>query len=202
MASNIPGILVSVWLNLGAAKLQYFERKTSLPTTENDGDDDEHQKVYILAPQERLLLRILALWIFLFVCVGWLGFRKQQQIEAIGVLVNINLLFFYGAPLQTMASVVREKNSESIHRGTMIMNWINTSFWVMYGFVARNDIVIYGPNAIGLVFGLIQGILCWIYPANMDLVDIDPSPLLQTEPAVTISETEATTENGAISEVI
>eukprot|EP00428_Durinskia_dybowskii_P050859 CAMPEP_0170313904 /NCGR_PEP_ID=MMETSP0116_2-20130129/57519_1 /TAXON_ID=400756 /ORGANISM="Durinskia baltica, Strain CSIRO CS-38" /LENGTH=36 /DNA_ID= /DNA_START= /DNA_END= /DNA_ORIENTATION= len=36
----------------------------------------------------------------------------------------------------------------------------------MYGFVARNDPIIYGPNAIGLVFGLIQGVLCCIYPGQ------------------------------------
>ena len=62
----------------------------------------------------------------------------------------------------------------------MRMNWLNTSFWVLYGFVARNDPVIYAPNAVGLVFGLIQAVLCCIYPGGVE-PDVDIEPLLATE---------------------
>jgi lipid-A-disaccharide synthase-like uncharacterized protein len=41
----------------------------------------------------------------------------------------------------------------------MVLNWSNTSFWLAYG-VARKDPIIVIPNAIGLLFGLMQGLLC------------------------------------------
>jgi Sugar efflux transporter for intercellular exchange len=47
----------------------------------------------------------------------------------------------------------------------MIMNWINTSFWMAYGF-ARMDPIIYVPNGIGLVLGVAQGILVCFFPRH------------------------------------
>jgi len=180
LASNIPGIIVSVWLNLGAAKLQYHGIRETQALEENAGNGSRR---FVLGPQEDLLLRILLLWISILVSVGWLGMTNGHQIETIGILVNINLLFFYGAPLQTIKTVVSEKNSASIHRPLMRMNWLNTSLWVFYGLVAKNDPVIYGPNAVGLIFGLIQGVLCCIYPARVE-PDVDTEPLLGAETPV------------------
>lgn len=39
----------------------------------------------------------------------------------IGVVVNINILFFYGAPLSRIFTVMKTRDSSSIHRMTMIM---------------------------------------------------------------------------------
>ena len=173
---------MSAWLNLGAAKLQYFGvREASIA----EGNTANETRRFILVPQEALLLRILCLWVFVLVCVGWFGLTIGHQTTTIGILVNINLLFFYGAPLQTIMKVVSEGSSESIHRPMMRMNWVNTSFWVLYGLVAKNDPVIYGPNAIGLLFGILQGILCCIYPARVE-PDLDIEPLLLEE---TVAET-------------
>jgi hypothetical protein len=161
---------------MGASKLQYFGIRERV----NRGDSPAESYGFVLVPQEAMLLRIVFLWIIILVSVGWLGLTQGHQVSTIGVLVNINLLFFYGAPLQTIKTVVNGGTSESIHRPMMRMNWLNTSFWVLYGFVARHDIVIYGPNAVGLLFGIIQGILCCIYPNRVD-VDIDTDPLLTDE---------------------
>ena len=143
------------------------------------------------SPQDKLLLRIVSLWAVLLVCVSWLlpgllvllqyddtggydydgGHQQlppQQQAKEmasiiIGCLVNINLVFFYGAPLQTMRIVIKTKSSDSIHKPTLSMNIINAIFWMLYG-VAKNDIIIFGPNGIGFLLGSIQGVLCCIFP--------------------------------------
>lgn len=176
LASNIPGILVSIWLNVGASKLQYAEAREAV----NRGDSPNVNHDFVLVPQEVMLLRILFLWIVILMSVGWLGVTQGHQVSTIGVLVNINLLFFYGAPLQTIKTVIAVGTSESIHRPMMRMNWLNTSFWILYGYVARHDVVIYGPNAVGLLFGIIQGVLCCIYPCSA-VVDVDTNPLLSNE---------------------
>ena len=186
-------MLVSVWLNMGAAKLQYHDVRQSLSTQENTPNA---VRSLALVPQEVLLLRILFFWFVVLIGVGWVGLSFHRQVTAIGIIVNINLLFFYAAPLQTIQRVISEGSSGSIHRPMMRMNWLNTSFWTLYGFVARNDPIIYGPNAIGLVFGLIQGVLCCIYPRQGEL-DIDPTPLLsndESEARATDDETPAASE--------
>jgi solute carrier family 50 protein (sugar transporter) len=181
--------MVSVWLNLGASKLQYYQ----LRQTQYDDWDAHHSEEnlleahdsisiapsdnlttrtdaipkkqdFIFVSQETLLLRILFTWITIVVAVGWLGL-VQNRAAAIGILVNVNLIFFYGAPLQTIRTVLQTQSSDSIHRPTMMMNFLNTLFWLLYG-IARHDIYIFGPNAIGLILGILQATLCCYYSST------------------------------------
>jgi hypothetical protein len=48
-------------------------------------------------------------------------------------LVNLNLIFFYGAPLQSIFQVIQTKQSNSIHLMTMYMSCLNCIFWTGYG---------------------------------------------------------------------
>jgi solute carrier family 50 protein (sugar transporter) len=187
VASNLPGLILSIWLNLGAAKLQYLElmqdeknnhrdiepRRTTLDAdsaedpedlvlqaTQNPGPAEQA----VMVPQERALLRMLVFWALVLIYAGWID-PSHHQAQIIGVVVNVNLVFFYGAPLQTMRTVIVQKSSESIHAPTMVMNWFNTSFWLAYG-IARKDLIIVLPNAIGLFLGVSQGFLCLLYPRS------------------------------------
>jgi solute carrier family 50 (sugar transporter) len=207
VSSNLPGFILSLWLNTGAAKIQYWEMKekqsTSLalqrqvlqrwganrPAEETDYADSEplrrrqhqHQQSeqdgtvndetaasieYLqMTPQEVLLLRVLCFWAVVLVYISWLYPKNGDPASLVGVLVNINLVVFYAAPLKTIQTVIAERNSASIHYETMVMNWINTSFWIGYG-CARRDLIIIIPNATGLMLGLAQGALCVLYPRH------------------------------------
>jgi uncharacterized protein with PQ loop repeat len=208
LASNVPGLVLSIWLNLGAAKLQYHNQiRMMLPTmamttddltTRNIGESLEQNRRPInddllFVPQETLVLRILVAWLGSLIVVGWSGWIKNPS-TAIGILVNVNLIFFYGAPLQTMRTVLLTKSSNSIHRPTIVMNSINTLFWMLYGGLARHDPVIYGPNIIGLVLGMLQAFLtCWypqqIMASNGNTEDLQ-EPLLSTEETYAFAATE------------
>ncbi|OEU22738.1 hypothetical protein FRACYDRAFT_161207, partial [Fragilariopsis cylindrus CCMP1102] len=142
LAANLPGLILSFWLNIGAAN-------SSLTSSS----------------QDVLFLRVISIWSIIIVCVGWLGILHGYEQKIIGILVNINLIFFYGAPLQTMKTVFETKSSNSIHTPTVTMNVINAIFWISYG-LAKNDIIIYGPNGIGLLLGITQGTLCLIYSSS------------------------------------
>mmetsp|Transcript_59412 Transcript_59412/g.64150 ORF Transcript_59412/g.64150 Transcript_59412/m.64150 type:complete len:359 (-) Transcript_59412:89-1165(-) len=204
LAANLPGLILSFWLNIGAAKLQYLTQINSIRQTcstelsssssspslpsqklnNNDfGDFNKNDNIIFKTqkrikridnnrnvssnrltslPQDVLFLRIVTIWSIIIVCVGWLDLLRGYEQDVIGVLVNINLVFFYGAPLQTMKVVLETKSSDSIHSPTVTMNIINALFWISYG-LARNDIIIYGPNGVGLLLGVIQSILCLVY---------------------------------------
>lgn len=55
----------------------------------------------------------------------------------------------------------------------MVMNWTNTTFWILYG-LARQDFVIAIPNSLGLSLGLVQGLLCLLYPSTPRLQVLEP----------------------------
>lgn len=178
LVSNIPGLLVSFWLNAGASKLQYY---ADVEYVENNDDEaGDEVPINVFTAQDILILEVLGLWMSILVGVGWLGICEGNEKEIIGLLVNINLLFFYAAPLQTMQTVFHEKRSNSIHTPTMILNCSNAGFWGAYG-MARNDIVIWGPNSIGMILGLIQAVLCCMFPKSSNQIlpiGVDDRPLL------------------------
>jgi hypothetical protein len=185
---------------MGAAKLQYFElRDEGKDSTEEQIlaseslDDAAQQQIvlegadsfltaqkkedYVLVPQEVIFLRIVIAWVLILIWVGWL--QPGNEAANIGLIVNVNLIFFYGAPLQAMQTVIQDRASNSIHVPTMMMNWLCTSFWLLYG-IAQLDPVIYAPNAIGLLLGITQGILCLMYPRKK-VSSVDMQPLLLGE---------------------
>jgi solute carrier family 50 (sugar transporter) len=190
VAANLPGLILSIWLNSGASKLQYLalsEARKQRLLRESDrqhwdasrpmeGDslddevllnDTERSKLddaFVVVPQERDLLRVLSAWAAVIVYVGWFS-RSNDAAAIVGFIVNINLIVFYGAPLQTMQTVISTNNSASIHVPTMVMNWLNTTFWIGYG-IARHDVVIILPNVLGLCLGLTQGVLKLHYPSR------------------------------------
>lgn len=114
-----------------------------------------------MAPQERSLLRVLCAWAAVIVWVGW--FSSADPAVTVGIVVNANLIFFYGAPLQTVRTVISEGNCNSIHLPTMMMSCTNTSFWIAYGLVSHQFAIVV-PNGIGLVLGILQALLCLLYP--------------------------------------
>ena len=178
LASNIPGILVSFWLNSGASKLQYYMEVESQNSFNNDSENRSPKRNTVFTPQDKLMLGILTLWITILVCVSWLGIGKGHEKEIIGILANVNVLFFYAAPLQVIRTVVADRCSDSIHTPTMMLNCSNAGFWSVYG-LAINNPVIYGPNGIGFFLGLSQAALCCLYPKNCnEETSVDVTPLL------------------------
>ncbi|CAB9513761.1 Sugar transporter SWEET1 [Seminavis robusta] len=206
ISSNLPGFILSLWLNMGAAKIQYMEMKEKQTTTvaernqvmqrwdadrvsedteenmarqrrrrQSTVGEEEEDGLFLtnetaasieylqMTPQETLLLRVLVFWACIITYTSWLYPSSGDPANMVGVIVNINLVVFYAAPLKSIQTVVTERNSASIHYETMVMNWVNTTFWCLYG-MARRDVVILLPNATGLMLGIAQGVLCLLYP--------------------------------------
>ena len=171
--SNAPGLLLSVWLNMGAAKLQYQElfymhehhRQRNMIHME---EVEEEETIYFpsFTPHEKLVMRVLFTWIVVLSYVCFYPINEIQQTHVVGLVVNINLVVFYGAPLSTIAKVLKTKNSRSIHRRTMSMGLLNSFFWMCYG-IALTDIVIFFPNFSGFVLSLVQFVLCLLYKRDV-----------------------------------
>ena len=190
---NCPALILSVWLNLGASKLQYQghhskemrklfanylqetqKKSQSRPETNDEKDAQQFAKFVwdmtaritpAKAPHETLVMGIVILWtaVASIIAFGQNSLSEDTQRLIIGLIVNANLVFFYGAPLTTIWIVLKTQNSSSIHRLTMMLNTFNGCFWGAYG-IARSDPFIYVPNFLGVVLGVIQILLTAVFP--------------------------------------
>lgn len=61
-----------------------------------------------------------------------------------------------GSPLATITTVVRDRSTETMPFITSLMMWLNSLSWLSYGLFISKDVMIYGPNAVGLFLASIQ----------------------------------------------
>ncbi|KAL7571722.1 hypothetical protein ACA910_002822 [Epithemia clementina (nom. ined.)] len=123
----------------------------------------QHQPVP--APHERLVLVVVMYWVAVIsiAVFGSKSFGKDTQEVIVGVAVNLNLVFFYGAPLSTIAQVLKERNSATIHIPTIVTSTANGLFWFAFG-LAVFDLFIIVPNGLGALLGVVQMFLCVTFP--------------------------------------
>mmetsp|Transcript_37545 Transcript_37545/g.120455 ORF Transcript_37545/g.120455 Transcript_37545/m.120455 type:complete len:262 (-) Transcript_37545:531-1316(-) len=89
-----------------------------------------------------------------FFSTFWLSTVAQRQLLT-GYVANVILVIFYGAPLSTLAQVLKTKSAASIYAPLSLLSGINGALWVTYG-LAVNDLFIAVPNAAGLLLSLVQ----------------------------------------------
>ena len=122
-------------------------------------------------PHETLVMTISIIWFCIIAVICLItGITPRNRELIVASLVNFNLVFFYGAPLSTIMTVSKTRDSSSIHVPTMVTNTLNGFFWTCYG-IAVFDLFIAIPNGIGALFGFAQMILCMIFPRRSEATD-------------------------------
>mmetsp|Transcript_17365 Transcript_17365/g.40385 ORF Transcript_17365/g.40385 Transcript_17365/m.40385 type:complete len:272 (-) Transcript_17365:200-1015(-) len=167
--ANAPGLMISIWLNFGAMKLQYYQEAIKDLVEDGAADSDSSQqqnerKPSLTKHEARLLLMVLTWMLILSVTTLKMEMTSDRK-QVIGIAVNINLVFFYGAPLSSMLTVIKTRSSASIHFLTMAMNTVNAFFWCVYS-LAIQDYYILIPNGLGLLFGMVQLLLYSVFPRS------------------------------------
>ena len=224
----MPGLILSVWLNMAAAKLQYSDRIAKdmrksfvrlldrnrqsfrmLPGTgmrldveedivdnlednnetspQNDTDNNTPQsfadlrkmalditiqKTEAPAPHEKIVVVVVLFWVSLISLLYFLQLDINKWKNVVGIITNVNTCMFYGAPLSTIYSVLKKRDSSSIHRPTMIMNTSNAVFWTAFGF-GTWDWFILIPNGLGCILGAIQIFLQLVLPSKSKTSDVE-----------------------------
>jgi solute carrier family 50 protein (sugar transporter) len=143
-----------------------------------DADDDQQNRLVevgklifqvttqereIPSPHEKTTTIIAAFWLVILSLAAFLPFSARQRELFIGIVVNCNLVFFYAAPLSTIAKVLKTKSSASIHIPSMVTATFNGIFWGGFG-IATKDLVIAVPNTMGAGLGFVQVALCFLFP--------------------------------------
>lgn len=114
---------------------------------------------------ERIVLFMVVVWLAVIAVISYGSnvLSLETQRYTVGIVVNLNLVFFYGAPLSTILTVLRTQSSATIHVPTTITNTLNGTFWAAFG-IATLDWFIAVPNGLGGILGVLQGILCLAFP--------------------------------------
>uniref|UniRef100_A0A7S3L1Q6 Sugar transporter SWEET1 n=1 Tax=Amphora coffeiformis TaxID=265554 RepID=A0A7S3L1Q6_9STRA len=140
-----------------------------------------------LESHERLVLALMLVWMGVLSCViaakSWDDDLRQM---VLGLTVNCNLVFFYGAPLSTIRQVLTTRSSRWLHGPTMLRNTANGVFWTVYG-LAVLDPYVAVPNGLGALLGFVQMILWVVFPRAKDKTEQhasveDATAAMVTEP--------------------
>jgi solute carrier family 50 protein (sugar transporter) len=142
--SNVPGCIASIWYVV-----------TILPLLEGETLKQTQGTVVLLSAVT------INIWTWLS-----LTHKSMRQISsALGLYASFLFIILSGSPLSTIRTVVSTKNSKSILTQLTMAQVINTALWSLYGFAIGNRFV-WGPNAVGLGFGLVQLLLKILFPAS------------------------------------
>jgi len=87
---------------------------------------------------------------------------RAAMIALYGIVNNLILLLYYGAPLSTIGKVFKTRSSASIYFPTVLVNGLNGVFWTVYA-IAIQDKYLFLPNAIGSTLAAIQVFLCLVF---------------------------------------
>jgi len=119
------------------------------------------------ASHEIMVVAISSFWLLLITLVVFTQevWNESTRILIIGLTVNVNLIFFYGAPLSKIATVLETRCSKLIHIPTMICSLLNGSLWFVYGFAVQ-DYFIAVPNGLGAALGVVQLFFCLVFPRH------------------------------------
>lgn len=100
--------------------------------------------------------------------------RTDAPRIVLGTTSVLCLVLYYTSPMvyisltkSTFYEILRTKNTSSLDPMLSIASVFNSVFWTIYGFVI-SDAFVYGPNAFGLLFSILQGVVLWVYPRIED----------------------------------
>ena len=83
-----------------------------------------------------------------------LGYHGQvQYLGSLGVCMSIFLL---GSPLSTLATVIRDRNTNALPFYTSLTTFMNALSWFLYGAIESKDPMIYVPNFVGFLLACVQ----------------------------------------------
>lgn len=124
------------------------------------------QSMVAPAPHDTLVMANVFVWIVVIAIIAYgSAFTDRTKELIVGVTVNLNLVIFYGSPLSVIWTVLQTRSAATIHVPTMCLNTLNGTFWAAYG-IAVADLFIAVPNSLGAGLGLIQILLCILFPRN------------------------------------
>lgn len=154
--------------NIFGMSLGAFYTLTALSVTSQKTPDEPVLEVH--QSLEGLLVFALFFWgtIGIVAATAFQSFPDPsvQAASLVGTIGCSCSIAYYAAPLAVMYKVIVTKDSSSIYFPLVCINLINALLWSAYGAIALQDINVWLPNGLGLILGVLQGFLTFIFPSK------------------------------------
>lgn len=151
-------------------------------------NEQENSQLFYL---QLILLFTISFWCLLGLILGIMlpSDQFEDGIHFVGNLSCAGSILYYFSPLSTIIEIIFKKDSSSLYLPLILTNQLNASMWSLYGIYALNDSSVYIPNLIGLLFTIIQLLLCYIYPsiASSSSTSSSSSSLPSTSTSITLN---------------
>jgi solute carrier family 50 (sugar transporter) len=113
----------------------------------------KHQHFQTMESVERILFGGLLLWILIAFLLGTIAATDERMsLTIVGFIACVVTVCYYYSPLSTIRMVIRTKNSSSLHFPMLVMNFIGSSIWTVYGLYAIYDPFLFIPCGLGVFF--------------------------------------------------
>ena len=89
--------------------------------------------------------------------------KLDMEKKALGLLAAMMSVAFCASPLASVGHVIRTRNTESLPFALLVMNFVTTFQWWMFGLLINDPFVNY-PNMIGCILSGVQLGLFLVYP--------------------------------------
>jgi len=84
------------------------------------------------------------------------GLEASLGAQVVGLLGNAVCIIMFAGPLTAIRTVLRDKSTRSLPLGMCLATVLNCSLWTFYGAAMLHDPLIWFPNALGLMSGVVQ----------------------------------------------
>lgn len=156
----------AAWMFYGAVIVDYFVYVANIPGLVGGLFYTLVCFRFSKAAAQNALTAIALASAVLFSCVGVasMAVNSPAVSKTLWGATSVGVLgLYYSAPLATLAKVIRERSSASLHWPLCLMNAINGSLWFAYG-LALKDMFICAPNGVGAFFNLMCLGFCVAFP--------------------------------------
>ena len=147
-----------------------------------EGDETTPDKKYMKLIVEVLVMGSVVFWatiaLFVFIVMDPSKLTDvkigQTIVSSFGVIGGLS---YYGSPLSSMHSVIKLKDSSSLHTPMILTNLAAAFLWFIYGLVGVPDVMIWIPNMLGCMLSLSQLTLSFMYhPLTLKVTLTFPYP--------------------------
>lgn len=89
-------------------------------------------------------------------CAAAFKLFLEKNPSKIGLIGCSLAVLVCGSPLATLGTVLKNKSTASLPFANSFTTWLNALCWFSYGILVAHDIMIFGPNGVGLALASVQ----------------------------------------------
>ena len=109
--------------------------------------------IYINRNTIHSIINNIILWYFVSAAFKLFLEKNPSKIGLIGCSLAVLVC---GSPLATLGTVLKNKSTAALPFANSFTTWLNALCWFSYGILVAHDIMIFGPNGVGLALASVQ----------------------------------------------